>query len=65
MSTEKILSELYIKVRQLPIVAHIIDRLWLELPRDLYYHSASHSEDVLRQAGSYLAKAVGYDATAN
>jgi signal transduction histidine kinase/predicted metal-dependent HD superfamily phosphohydrolase len=49
MSTEKILSELYNKVRQLPIVAHIIDRLWLELPRELYYHSASHTEDVLHE----------------
>lgn len=39
----------YKTLKAIPIIAKILERLWKELPRDLYYHSAEHSEDVLRE----------------
>lgn len=43
-------DELLKVLRARPMISQILERLKTELPKDLYYHSASHTEDVLREA---------------
>lgn len=42
-------AELVKELRAKPLISEILDRLKNELPKDLHYHSAAHTDDVLRE----------------
>lgn len=50
MSIEETIELTQQRLRGLPIVSAIIARLQKELSRDLYYHCAAHTEEVLRHS---------------